>query len=91
MTDGPDRSDVDACFGVVVEQERRHGVEEHQLLHETRIAMQEVTGDGAAEVTADHDTPLVAEHTVDEQIEVAAPGREVVHVRRRHIRVAVAP
>ncbi len=76
--------------GEVLEQERRHGVEEHQLLHESRVAVEKVAGDGAAEVTGDHAAPLVAEHIVDEQVQVAAPGGEVVHVLGRHVRIAVA-
>ena len=54
------------------------------------IAVQEVDGDDAAEVAADDAATLVAEHVVDEQVEVAAPRREVVDVRGRQIRVAVA-
>ncbi len=52
--------------------------------------MEEVHGDGAAQIATDHTATVVAEHVVHEQVEVAAPRREVVDICRRQIRVAVA-
>ena len=52
-------------------------------LDEVVEAVHEVDTDDTADVAADDDAPLVAEHVVHERVHVARVHREVVHVVAR--------
>ena len=52
--------------------------------------MQQVHRDGTAQIAADHPATLMTEHVVNEKVDVATPGGEVVHIVGRQVRVAVA-
>ena len=89
VTDGADGTQVDAGCGVLVDQDRRHGVEEAQSGDESTEPVHHVHGDDTAHITTDHAAVLVTKLVMDQRVEVAAVGDDVVGVIGRQIRIPV--